>query len=84
MASFDQFAMPSSNMGLPSGMMPDDVLTEQEMFDSTLQMPQAAGSEFAIPSFDIVDMDSVPMLPASTPGMLPMQANDHLMSHHTV
>ncbi|KIW30796.1 uncharacterized protein PV07_02497 [Cladophialophora immunda] len=71
-ADFNQFDMAGADIGMTSGMMPEDMMTEQSMFGDTMQLP--LGSETLNQTgfennpgikFAVVDVDSAPMLPVA-------------------
>ena len=75
--SFNQFSMPESSMRMHPGIVPEDIMTEQAMFDNTIQMPQASDDldqtifeSNPMITFDIVDMDSAVMMPPPGPAPL--------------
>ncbi len=80
-AGYGQFPMPETSMGMHPGIMPEDIMTEQAMFDNTIQMPQTSdelGQDIfdstPLITFDMVDMDSEAMMSAPGPAPLASQA----------
>ncbi|KIX93229.1 uncharacterized protein Z520_11084 [Fonsecaea multimorphosa CBS 102226] len=72
-ADFNQFVMAGANMGMTPGMLPEDIMTEQSMFGNTIPLPlgsetlnQAGFENNPGIKFAVVDVDSTPLLPATT------------------
>ncbi|EXJ66566.1 uncharacterized protein A1O5_10236 [Cladophialophora psammophila CBS 110553] len=77
-AGFNQYVMTGADIGMPPGMLSEDIMTEQSMFNNAIQLP--LGSEPLNQTglennpgikFAVVDVDSTPILPASGVPPLP-------------
>ncbi|OAP64115.1 hypothetical protein AYL99_00087 [Fonsecaea erecta] len=71
-ADFSQYVMTSADMGMTPGMLPEDIMTEQSMFDPTIPLPlgpqtlnQTGFENNPGIKFAVVDVDSTPLLPTT-------------------